>query len=88
MPQRVQFADDIEPLVQFIEETPQHAIVDQTLAKLRAGMPICTMLTASAKEKPRGVLSVGIAGGSSSGVYPTSRQSGCRPAGGDYLGPG
>jgi hypothetical protein len=45
---RVQFADDIEPLVQFIEETPPSAILDQTLAKLRAGVPLKTMLTASA----------------------------------------
>jgi hypothetical protein len=45
---RVQFADDIEPLVQFIEETPPSAILDQTLAKLRAGVSPKTMLTASA----------------------------------------
>jgi len=48
MPTRVQFSDAIEPLVQFIEETPPSEIVDQTLAKLRAGIPIQTMLTASA----------------------------------------
>lgn len=48
MPRRVQFADDIEPLVQFIEETDPSEIVDQTLAKLRDGLPIRTMLTASA----------------------------------------
>lgn len=48
MPRRVQFADDIEPLVQFIEETDPSEIVDQTLAKLRDGVPIRTMLTASA----------------------------------------
>src|SRR5437879_7529377 len=45
---RVQFADEIEPLVQFIEETAPSDILDQTLAKLRAGVPIKTMLTASA----------------------------------------
>src|SRR5438105_787039 len=45
---RVQFPNDIEPLVQFIEETPPSAILDQTLAKLRAGVPLQTMLTASA----------------------------------------
>src|SRR5436309_4111541 len=45
---RVQFTNDIEPLVQFIEETPPSAILDQTLAKLRAGVPLQTMLTASA----------------------------------------
>jgi hypothetical protein len=48
MPRRVQFSDAVEPLVQFIEETPQADIVDQTLEKLRAGVPIRTMLTASA----------------------------------------
>ena len=45
---RVQFADEIEPLVQFIEETAPSEIVDQTLVKLRAGVPIRTMLMASA----------------------------------------
>jgi hypothetical protein len=44
----VQFSSEIEPLVQFIEETPPSEIIDQTLAKLRAGVPIKTMLTASA----------------------------------------
>ncbi len=48
MPQRVQFADHIEPLVRFIEETPPAEIVDATLEKLRAGVPIKTMMTASA----------------------------------------
>jgi len=48
MPTRVQFADAIEPLVQFIEETPPSAILDRTLAQLRAGVPVQTMLTASA----------------------------------------
>ena len=38
----------IEPLVQFIEETPRGEIVDQTLAKLREGVSIETMLMASA----------------------------------------
>ncbi|MBM3224505.1 MAG: hypothetical protein FJZ47_11985 [Candidatus Tectomicrobia bacterium] len=45
---RVQFADEIEPLVQFIEETAPYEILEHTLAKLRAGVPIKTMLTASA----------------------------------------
>ena len=45
---RVQYPESIEPLVQFIEETPRDQILDQTLAKLRAGVPIETMLTASA----------------------------------------
>src|SRR5271168_1792182 len=48
MPNRVQFADAIEPLVQFIEETPPAEILDLTLEKLRAGVPTQTMLTASA----------------------------------------
>src|ERR671930_498742 len=48
MPQRVQYSDDIEPLVQFIEDTPPSEILDRTLAKLRAGIPTQTMLTASA----------------------------------------
>ena len=45
---RVQFPAAIEPFVQFIEETDPSDIVDHTLAKLRAGVPIRTMLTASA----------------------------------------
>src|ERR1700742_1713157 len=48
MPDRIRFPADIEPLVQFIEETPQAEIVDRTLEKLRQGVPIPTMLTASA----------------------------------------
>lgn len=48
MPRRVRFSDEMEPLVQFIEETDPSEIVDQTLAKLRAGVPARTMLTASA----------------------------------------
>jgi hypothetical protein len=48
MPQRVQYSPDIEPLVQFIEETPPGEILDRTLEKLRAGVPTQTMLTASA----------------------------------------
>ena len=47
MPERVRYDDAIEPLVQFIEETPRSEIVDRTLEKLRAGVPIKTMLTAS-----------------------------------------
>jgi hypothetical protein len=47
MLQRVQFADHIEPLVRFIEETPPAEIVDRTLEKLRAGVPIKTIMTAS-----------------------------------------
>ena len=48
MPNRVQYPEAIEPLVQFIEETPRAEIVDRTLEKLRAGVPIQTMMTASA----------------------------------------
>ncbi|HZU90689.1 MAG TPA: hypothetical protein VE993_15660, partial [Stellaceae bacterium] len=48
MPKRIQYSDTIEPLVQFIEDTPPEEIVDRTLDKLRAGVPIETMLTASA----------------------------------------
>lgn len=47
-PSRVLYPDDIEPLVQFIEETAPEKIVDLTLEKLRAGLPIQTLLTASA----------------------------------------
>ncbi len=48
MHRRVQFSDDIEPLVQFVEETDPSDIVDHTLAKLRDGVTARTMLTASA----------------------------------------
>ena len=48
MPQRVRFPEAIEPLVAFVEETPRHEILDHTLARLRAGVPVQTMLTASA----------------------------------------
>ena len=48
MPQRVRFPDTIEPLVQFIEDTPPSEILDRTLDKLRAGVPTQTILTASA----------------------------------------
>jgi hypothetical protein len=44
----VQFPASIEPLVQFIEETPRAEIIDRTLEKLRGGISIQTMLTASA----------------------------------------
>jgi hypothetical protein len=48
MPKRIQYSDAIEPLVQFIEDTPPSEIVDRTLDKLRAGVPTQTMLAASA----------------------------------------
>ncbi len=48
MPQRVQYPASIEPLVQFIEDTAPEEILDRALDKLRDGVPIQTMLTASA----------------------------------------
>src|SRR5476651_582964 len=48
MQTRVQYPESIEPLVQFIEETPRDEILDKTLAKLRDGLSIETLLTASA----------------------------------------
>src|SRR5579863_1397362 len=48
MLQPVQFPAAIEPLVQFIEDTPPSEILDRTLEKLRAGVSTETMLTASA----------------------------------------
>ena len=48
MPQRVQYSETIEPLVQFVEDTPPSEILDRTLDKLRAGIPTQTMLMASA----------------------------------------
>ena len=48
MPQRVTYDAAIEPLVQFIEDTPPTEIVDKALEKLRAGVAPQTMLTASA----------------------------------------
>src|SRR4029450_9490860 len=44
----VRFADDIEPLVQFIEETDPSRILEATLAKLRDGLSVKKVLTASA----------------------------------------
>jgi hypothetical protein len=48
IPQRVQYPAEIEPLVQFIEDTPPIDIIDATLQKLREGTPLDAMLTASA----------------------------------------
>ena len=48
MPRRVEYPAAIEPLVQFIEDTPPAEILDRTLEKLRAGVPTESMLTASA----------------------------------------
>jgi hypothetical protein len=48
MQTRVQYAESIEPLVQFIEETPPEKIVDLTLEKLRSGTCAQTVLIASA----------------------------------------
>src|SRR5687768_11655032 len=48
MPRPVQFSAEIEPLVQFIEDTEPSAIMEGTLSKLRAGVSPKAMLTASA----------------------------------------
>lgn len=48
MPDRIRFPETIEPLVRVIEETPPDAIVDRTLAALRGGTDVDTMLMASA----------------------------------------
>jgi hypothetical protein len=44
----VRFPADIEPLVQFVEETEPGRILEATLGKLRDGLSIKTLLTASA----------------------------------------
>src|SRR3989442_8871703 len=44
----VRFADDIEPLVQFVEETDPSRILEATLGKLREGLSVKKLLTASA----------------------------------------
>ena len=44
----VRFSDDIEPLVQFIEETDPGRILEATLGKLRDGLSVKKLLTASA----------------------------------------
>src|SRR6267142_3971609 len=44
----VRFSDDIEPLVQFIEETDPSRILEATLGKLRDGLSVKKLLTASA----------------------------------------
>jgi hypothetical protein len=44
----VRFADDMEPLVQFIEETDPSRILEATLGKLRDGLSVKKLLTASA----------------------------------------
>ena len=54
MPPRVQ--DDpeaIEPLVQFIEETPSAELIDRTLEKFRAGVPLEAVQTAAARAVAR-----------------------------------
>jgi hypothetical protein len=48
VPERVQFSAAIEPMVQFIEQTPPDQILNRTLDKLRHGVATQTMLTASA----------------------------------------
>src|SRR5690349_21179770 len=47
MHRRVRYPDAIEPLVQFVEETPRSEIIEKTLEKLHSGVPVKTMLTAS-----------------------------------------
>ena len=44
----VRLADDIEPLVQFIEETEPNRLLEATLGKLRDGLSVKKLLTASA----------------------------------------
>src|SRR3954463_11879910 len=48
LPQRVRYPESIEPLAQFIEDTPPSEILDRTLEKLRSGVPTEVMLEASA----------------------------------------
>ncbi|WP_315833472.1 hypothetical protein [Bradyrhizobium prioriisuperbiae] len=48
VPSRLQYPADIEPLVNFIEETPTEVVVERLLEKLRNGLPLQTALTASA----------------------------------------
>jgi len=48
MHRRVQYPEAIEPLVRFIEETPRTQIIAGTLEKLQAGVPIKSLLEASA----------------------------------------
>src|SRR5258707_15275132 len=48
MPKRAKYPASIEPLVQFIEDTAPEEILDRALDKLRDGLPIQTMLMASA----------------------------------------
>ncbi len=44
----VRYSDEIEPLVQFVEETDPGRILEETLARLRGGLSIKRLLTASA----------------------------------------
>ena len=48
MQQPIQYSADLEPLVQLIEDTHPTEILERTMEKLRAGVPMTTMLTASA----------------------------------------
>jgi hypothetical protein len=48
MAQRVVYPADIEPLVEFVEETPPERMVDAVHDKLAAGVPVRDMLLASA----------------------------------------
>ncbi len=53
MPQRIRYDDAIEPLVQFIEETPRDRIIEGTLAKLREGVEPRDLLRAAARAVTR-----------------------------------
>jgi hypothetical protein len=46
--QRIQYSAALEPLVQMIEDTPPTEILERTMEKLRGGVSMTTMLTASA----------------------------------------
>ena len=48
MQQRIQYSAALEPLVQMIEDTPPTEILERTMEKLRGGVSMTTMLTASA----------------------------------------
>src|SRR5260370_8564917 len=53
MHRSVRFADDIEPLVEFIEETGPGRLLEGPLGKLGDGLSVKKLLTASALAVPR-----------------------------------
>ena len=62
--QRLQFASEVETLVQFVEETEPEHIIEKTVSKLRDGLPVVEMLRASALAVTRSTeVSVGHHGG-------------------------